>query len=156
MIGFFMVLAVCFVYPRNAAGTVRDDERLDRETGLLDHPWRIFLPQNGTLDYLRRQTGNNDGLPFFAQQPEGAGFIPGLGLPEVMYSSGTGQPDYPDASGPDNVSIMPGGGGTGGETTFGPGYQFTPTGPQLGPQFEITEPDYPSLFDVPGQPDQPR
>ncbi len=154
IIVFFMVLAADSLFYKNAECTVLEDERLDQKVGLLAHPWRIFLPQSGTLDYLRQQAGKHEGLPFYAQQPEGAGYVPESALLETTYSSaGTHETTYPDKS--DTISQLPEPEQTAlpetEQSSGQPGYQFTLTESQQNPQLKITNSgDHPPfIFSIP-------
>lgn len=66
LLSLFTVLS----FSLSVYGSVESEEDIDRRVGILYHPWRIYLPQFKTLQYLRSQATSLTGLPNFMQQPE--------------------------------------------------------------------------------------
>jgi hypothetical protein len=120
LMSLVLLVSALWISASMAANTA-EEERLDREAGILDRPWKINVTRLATRDYLRAQAHVKTGLPPYDQLVEGTRLAPKALLDKLKpQSSNTGAKSSSSKS-----SSTP--------TTPGPNIVPTTTGPSVIP-----------------------
>ncbi|MBU1565524.1 MAG: hypothetical protein KJ630_07835 [Proteobacteria bacterium] len=117
-----------------AHGATDEEERIDKQLGILDRPWKIFLPDTMTLYYLRSQATTLTGLPALSQQPQGSLIFPPLVINE---------PQLPPSSESTSSSPVTSPGNAPSSTTPSPGTSSGGSGSSFSPPPFTQQPQWP-------------